>query len=95
MNASSIFRVVEKGEREKLKMQCGFCHRLLTNCHLLRFEGVLAAGEWDPAAVLRRHEAHLRDPAGSAAVPPAGPPGWLVATSEHRIGLPERVLGRV
>jgi len=36
---------------------------------------ILAAGQWDLASVLRCHEAHLRDPAGTEAVPPAAAPG--------------------
>ena len=38
-------------------------------------EGILAAGERDLASVLRCHEAHLRDPAGTEAVLPAAAPG--------------------
>jgi hypothetical protein len=38
-------------------------------------QGILAAGERDPASVLPRHEAHLRDPAGAEAVPPPAAPG--------------------
>lgn len=46
--------------------------------------GVLAAGERDLASVLRCHEAHLRDPSGTEAVPAASASGLSrsIANSE-------------